>query len=106
MDVLCMAGEETTATVQRVAAATQLAVRVVLTTAEALQLLRVVRLTRVVRIFKMSKNFQGLMVLGRTLHRSMTAITLLLTFVITLITIFATLIFQFEAGEWKEHADL
>ncbi len=40
MDVLCMAGEETTATVQRVAAATQLAVRVVLTTAEALQLLR------------------------------------------------------------------
>lgn len=42
---------------------------------------------------------------GRTLHRSMTAITLLLTFVITLITIFATLIFQFEAGEWREHAD-
>tara|TARA_B100000795_G_scaffold128_1_gene64 strand:- start:375 stop:548 length:174 start_codon:yes stop_codon:yes gene_type:complete len=46
---------------------------------EALSLLRVVRLTRVVRIFKMSKNFQGLIVLGRTLYRSMTAITLLLT---------------------------
>jgi hypothetical protein len=46
---------------------------------EALSLLRVVRLTRVVRIFKMSKNFQGLIVLGRTLYRSLTAITLLLT---------------------------
>ena len=46
---------------------------------ETLSLLRVVRLTRVVRIFKMSKNFQGLIVLGRTLYRSLTAITLLLT---------------------------
>jgi len=52
----------------------------------------------------MSKNFQGLIVLGRTLYRSMTAITLLLTFVITLIIIFATLIYQFEAGEWTEDA--
>ena len=34
----------------------------------------------------------------------MTAITLLLTFVITLIIIFATLIYQFEAGEWTEDA--
>lgn len=71
---------------------------------EALSLLRVVRLTRVVRIFKMSKNFQGLIVLGRTLYRSLTAITLLLTFVITLIVIFATLIYQFESGEWTEDA--
>lgn len=68
---------------------------------EALSLLRVVRLTRVVRIFKMSKNFQGLIVLGRTLNRSLTAITLLLTFVMVLIVVFATLIYQFEAGDWK-----
>jgi len=40
MYVLCLAGEETTATVLRVAAAAQLAVRVVSTTAEALRLLR------------------------------------------------------------------
>lgn len=63
---------------------------------EGLSVLRVVRLLRVVRIFKMSRNFQGLIVLIRTLGRSITAISLLLTFVITLIIVFATLIYQFE----------
>ena len=35
------------------------------------------------------------------LNRSLTAITLLLTFVMVLIVVFATLIYQFEAGDWK-----
>ena len=43
-----------------------LAVLKVEVSVEALSLLRVVRLTRVVRIFKMSKKFQGLIVLGRS----------------------------------------
>ena len=63
---------------------------------EGLSVLRVIRLLRVVRVFKMSRNFQGLIVLIRTLGRSITAISLLLTFVITLIIVFATLIYQFE----------
>ena len=61
--------------------------------------LSVLRLVRVVRVFKMSRNFQGFGVLSRTLLRSSTALYLLFVFILTLLIVFSTLMYQFEGPE-------
>ena len=67
-----------------------------------LGVLRVIRLARVLRIFKMSKNFQGLILLLQTFQRSGPALGMLAFLVCMFLTIFATLVFYAEQGTYDE----
>jgi hypothetical protein len=66
----------------------------------ALAVLRVLRLTRVMRVFKMSRNFTGLILLGHTFKKSASALVMLFLFVMMSLVVFATLMFNAEAGTW------
>ena len=66
---------------------------------DVLSVLRLIRLTRVTRIFKMSKNFQGLLVLFSTLRKSAAALLMLFAFMAIFSILFATLIFTVEMGD-------
>jgi len=68
-----------------------------------LGILRLIRLSRVTRIFKMSKNFQGLIVLARTLKKSVSALLMLTFFMSILSVLSATLIFTVEQGTYDVH---
>jgi len=70
---------------------------------QALAVLRVLRLTRVLRIFKMSRNFQGLILLLKTFQKSLTALAMLVFFVAMALILFSTLIFEAEKGTWDEY---
>jgi len=65
-----------------------------------LQILRLIRLTRIARIFKMSKNFEGLIVLSKTLAKSAAALAMLMFFLAVFSVLFATLIYTVELGEY------
>mmetsp|Transcript_43493 Transcript_43493/g.127995 ORF Transcript_43493/g.127995 Transcript_43493/m.127995 type:complete len:544 (+) Transcript_43493:98-1729(+) len=67
-----------------------------------LQILRLIRLTRISRIFKMSKKFQALIVLWKTIIRSVGALTMLIFFMMIFSVLFATLIYMAEMGDWDE----
>jgi len=71
--------------------------------AKGLAVLRVLRLTRVLRIFKMSRNFQGLLLLIKTFQKSATALLMLCFFVAICLILFATLVFESEKGAWDEY---
>jgi voltage-gated potassium channel Kch len=64
--------------------------------------LRLIRLTRITRIFKMSKSFQGIIMLLTTLRKSATALLMLFAFMGVFSLLFATLIYTFEMGEYDE----
>jgi len=68
--------------------------------ASFLGVLRVVRLVRVLRVFKMSRSFSGMLVLMRTVNRSMPAIFILFTLIIMFGLVFGTLIYLFEGGDF------
>mmetsp|Transcript_14021 Transcript_14021/g.29594 ORF Transcript_14021/g.29594 Transcript_14021/m.29594 type:complete len:432 (+) Transcript_14021:378-1673(+) len=70
---------------------------------EGLAVLRVLRLARVLRIFKLSRNFQGLILLMQTFRKSAGALLMLTFFVAMSLVVFATLIFYCESGEWDEY---
>jgi len=72
---------------------------------KGLAVLRVLRLTRVLRIFKMSRNFQGLILLLQTFKKSAAALIMLVFFVAMSLIVFATLIYYFEMGEWDEYRE-
>jgi len=67
---------------------------------DVLSVLRLIRLTRITRIFKMSKNFQGLILLFTTLKKSAAALLMLFAFMGIFSILFATLIYTFEMGEY------
>jgi len=67
---------------------------------QGLAVLRVLRLTRVVRVFKMSRNFRGLIILYKTMEKSMSALGMLVFFVILALILFSTLMFEAEKGPW------
>ena len=59
-------------------------------------MLRIIRIFRIVRLFKFSKNLQGLMILGRTLHRSASALAMLVFFILITLIVFSTLMYNIE----------
>jgi len=67
---------------------------------DVLSVLRLIRLTRITRIFKMSKNFQGLILLFTTLRKSAAALLMLFAFMGIFSILFATLIYTFEMGSY------
>lgn len=69
---------------------------------QVLSVLRLIRLTRITRIFKMSKSFQGIIMLLTTLRKSATALLMLFAFMGVFSLLFATLIYTFEMGEYDE----
>jgi len=68
-----------------------------------LSVLRLIRLTRITRIFKMSKNFQGLLVLATTFRKSAAALLMLFLFMLIFSILFATLIYTAEGGSWDAY---
>lgn len=70
---------------------------------DVLSVLRLIRLTRITRVFKMSKNFQGLVVLATTFRKSAAALLMLFLFMLIFSILFATLIYTFEGGSYDEH---
>jgi len=68
-----------------------------------LSVLRLIRLTRITRIFKMSKNFQGLVVLATTFRKSAAALLMLFLFMLIFSIFFATLIYTFEGGDYDTY---
>jgi len=67
---------------------------------KGLAVLRVLRLTRVMRVFKMSKNFKGLMLLVETLRKSVAALVMLIFFVVIIMILFSTLVYETEKGDY------
>ena len=61
-----------------------------------LSLLRIIRITRIARIFKMSKNMQGMLVLARTLQKSVSALSMLVFLVMLTLVLFSTVIYFLE----------
>jgi len=70
-----------------------------------LAVLRILRLTRVMRIFKMSRNFQGLILLMQTFKRSAAALIMLVFFVGMSLIVFATLIYYAEQGVYDVYRE-
>jgi len=68
--------------------------------AKALAVLRVIRLTRVIRVFKVSRNFTGIIILARTMQRSLSALLMLFFFIGISMILFSTLIFFAEKGQF------
>jgi voltage-gated potassium channel Kch len=67
-----------------------------------LAILRVLRLARVVRIFKVSKSFSPVIVLVRTLGKSLNAILMLFCFVGLGVVLFSALMYYAEQGVYYE----
>jgi len=67
--------------------------------------LRVLRLARVFRIFKMGKYSSGAKLLGRTLVKSFPALQLLVFFSMIGLTLFSSIIYFVELGDWKVTED-
>ena len=61
-----------------------------------LSVLRIIRIFRVVRLFKFSKNLQGLMILGRTIEKSASALAMLIFFIAITLIVFSTLMYNVE----------
>ena len=69
----------------------------------SLSVLRLIRLTRITRIFKMSKNFEGLIMLLRSLRKSLPALLMLFSFMTIAGILFATLIYNAEIGTYDAY---
>jgi len=72
------------------------------TSLNSLSIMRVLRLTRVLRVFKVSRSFAGIVILMRTLAKSISAIAMLLFFVLLCVVVFAALIYYVEQGTYYE----
>jgi len=70
---------------------------------EVLSVLRLIRLTRIGRIFKVSRSFEGLIMLLRSLRKSVPALLMLFLFMGLSGIFFATLIFTAEGGTYDEY---
>eukprot|EP00325_Prymnesiales_sp_UTEX-LB-985_P020669 CAMPEP_0174735366 /NCGR_PEP_ID=MMETSP1094-20130205/64845_1 /TAXON_ID=156173 /ORGANISM="Chrysochromulina brevifilum, Strain UTEX LB 985" /LENGTH=628 /DNA_ID=CAMNT_0015938323 /DNA_START=81 /DNA_END=1967 /DNA_ORIENTATION=- len=68
-----------------------------------LGVLRIVRLTRILRVFKASKSMKMMLVLGRTLQRSTSILSILLFSSICMMVLFGALIVVTEEGVYNPH---
>lgn len=66
-------------------------------------IVRIVRLTRVLRVLKASKSMKMMMVLGRTMVRSGTALLILSVAVVGMMLLFGAIIVVFERGEYNPY---
>ena len=71
--------------------------------AEVLSVLRIVRFTRIFRVLKASKALKMMMVLGRTLYRSITVLFLLFFLVSVMMLLFGAFVVTFEMGQYNPH---
>lgn len=70
------------------------------TDAKFLSVLRVLRLLRVLRVFKVGRNFSGMLLLLRTVVRSLPVVFILFMLVTICSLLFGTLIHMMESGEF------
>lgn len=68
-----------------------------------LGVLRIVRLTRILRVFKASKSMKMMLVLGRTLSRSTSILTILLFSSVCMMVLFGALIVMTDEGVYNVH---
>ena len=67
------------------------------------KVVRIIRLVRVLRILKVSKSMKMMLVLFRTLHRSLETLGLLFFLLIVMMLLFGAFVIVFEGGEYNAH---